>query len=361
MEAGPICPQLRYLECTDIDAEMLPKFHLFLPPTLLVLKLGLWAIEGSDLSVLSLLGTQCPFVRTAIFKGHPGAEDVISAVSQAICGWRHLQELHCGPLNRKAWAHLSETGSLRSGAFWLPDPIVASIPSPLAASKRMALFPEMSDLHLTSHTVTQATGFVESMHHTPKICHISIKSTRESTSQNIHALCIALSNRALDSPSLLKLSSSDLIGNSTSPPIITFEAIQPLLSFRSLRILEIERFGTFALDNEALKIFAMAWPNLEILRLDHNVWPPPFGITFRGLSHLVKSCPNLKGLDLAFDATKTDYTEEELGGASNRAITLLGVFNSPLSDVGIVAALLKLCHSYQTLRPVPEIYSDLEP
>ncbi|KAH7906721.1 hypothetical protein BJ138DRAFT_1182922 [Hygrophoropsis aurantiaca] len=316
---------------------MLPNLRLFLSPSLLALRLGVWALAGSDLSVLSSLGTQCPLVRTAIFWGHPGTAEVFSAVTQAICGWRHLQELYCSHLNPRAWAHLLETGRLRSGAFRPSDPIAALATS----AKHMALFPEMSDLHVTSRTVTHATDFIKLMHHTPRMCHLSIESTRENTPQNIHALCVALSNRVLDSdsPEVLRLSGYDSPG--TLPPTITFETMQPLLSFRDLRVLKIERFGTFALDDEALKVFAMAWPNLEILRLEHNIWPRPLGITFRGLSHLVRFCPNLKHLTLAFDATKTECTQEELGGASNCAIKWLDLLNSPLSDVGVVAALLK--------------------
>ncbi|KAH7905453.1 hypothetical protein BJ138DRAFT_772702 [Hygrophoropsis aurantiaca] len=337
--SGPLCPQLRHLEWFEIDPEMLPNLHLFLSPTLLVLKLDLWTIEGSDLSILLSLGTQCPLVRTAVFEGPLETEELSSAVSQAVCGWRHLQELQCGKLDRQAWAHLSETGTLTSGAFRLPSPLAAYITSPQASSECMTLFPEMSDIHISSRTVRLALDFVELMHHTPRRFQLTAEFTR--TSQAIHALFVALSNRALDSPSHLKLYGSDLQDNSASAPTISFETMHPLLGFRNLRVLQIESFGTFSLDDEALKAFAMAWPNLETLWLYHSIWPRPLGITFQGLSHLVKFCPNLKRLALAFDATNVYFVGGELQDASNHTIKLLYALNSPLSDPGSVARLLK--------------------
>ncbi|KAH7906112.1 hypothetical protein BJ138DRAFT_670798 [Hygrophoropsis aurantiaca] len=367
-QPATLCPHLIHLEWSEINPEMLPHLHLFLSPSLLVLKLDLWRIGNTDLRALSSLSTFCPSVRTAIFEGPFETDELSAAVSRAVCGWRDIRELRCGSLDQEVWEHLSATGRLTSADFRLPPPLAEYITrtSPSSSDAECTasrLFPEMLDICVSCPTVSLATGFLDLLHHTPRRFHLTAESTYACTAQAIHALFAALSVRALDSypPTHLKLYGSDQRRNSDRgslpPPVITLVTLQPLLSFKGLRVLHIDSVGTFSLDDVALHALAAAWPNLETLWLHHTKWPHPLGITFRGLAWLIGLCPCLEQLALAFDVTDADsgFLEDEefkaLGGASgsiaNHAIHVLYALNSSVRgawlwrDAARVAVLLR--------------------
>ncbi|KAH7906109.1 hypothetical protein BJ138DRAFT_1117871 [Hygrophoropsis aurantiaca] len=97
-----------------------------------------------------------------------------------------------------------------------------------------------------------------------------------------------------------------------------------------LRVLHLDSFGTFSLDDAALRALAVAWSSLETLWMHHDEWPHPLGITFRGLARLVGLCPRLERLALAFDVTDADssFLEDE----EFKALGVLYALNSSVND-----------------------------
>ncbi|KAH7925147.1 hypothetical protein BV22DRAFT_1129254 [Leucogyrophana mollusca] len=337
--SAPLFPRLRHLEWFDTNAERLSYLRLFLAPSLVVLKADLRGLSESDPNVLSSLHTICPLIRTAVFTKVPESKEAVAAISQAVCGWRHLQILQCDRLNKAAWAHVLRTPGLTVGDFHLPPRIAEFARTAGVPSSSSDLFPSLSDLRLSSRNVNLATTLIEMMNHTPTTFQLIVEHTP--SSQSIHALFNALSERVVQSPSQLLLTGPD----GDDPPVITLEKMEPLLNFSSLRVLEMDSFCTFFFDDEALTEMALAWPNLETLWLYRKRWEVPSGITFQGLFSLVQLCPKLNRLALAFDATAMDSALpiSYLNKVSNHAVKHLHVMDTHLDDPPVVAlALLSL-------------------
>ncbi|KAJ7478279.1 hypothetical protein FB451DRAFT_1032550, partial [Mycena latifolia] len=76
-----------------------------------------------------------------------------------------------------------------------------------------------------------------------------------------------------------------------------------LSCFVNIRTLSITAPVEFDLDDTVVAQLAEAWPNIIILTLKATVTYAPPRITLQSLRSLAQTCPHLKSLHLAFDAT----------------------------------------------------------
>lgn len=132
---------------------------------------------------------------------------------------------------------------------------------------------------------------------------------------------------------------------------LTYETLQPLMLFDSLRFLTIEWSDQISLDDDALANLARSWPRLRTfnLRCGYGGYPPystkyP---TLGGLLALVRSCPELHMASLPLDATR--IPEVEVVRPCGPVFGCLLVPESPIGDPLPVAEFLfrSFCHVRQ--------------
>ncbi|OAX34370.1 hypothetical protein K503DRAFT_774635, partial [Rhizopogon vinicolor AM-OR11-026] len=121
---------------------------------------------------------------------------------------------------------------------------------------------------------------------------------------------------------------------------LSFGTFTPLMRFSSLKIVQLPQFCTSLLDDDAIGSIVKSWPRLEHLELGTNhTWKTQPRMTFQGLVTVLSSCPNLKELNLVFDATKVD-PKKSGAGVCNTNITTLCVGFSPIEQTPEVALVL---------------------
>ncbi|KIK36049.1 hypothetical protein CY34DRAFT_811625 [Suillus luteus UH-Slu-Lm8-n1] len=147
-----------------------------------------------------------------------------------------------------------------------------------------------------------------------------------------HLLCDVLECLILNMPILFE--------NEAIDKAFTLHTFVPLLRFSGLKEIEIATSCMSLLDDDALGSIVKFWPCLERLYLGcEHFWSTPPKITFRGLVTLLSTCPNLKGLGLAFDATKLN-PPTAIGDVCNTNITTFQVGFSPIDQTLEVSTVL---------------------
>ncbi|KAF8951375.1 hypothetical protein BDZ97DRAFT_1932433 [Flammula alnicola] len=131
---------------------------------------------------------------------------------------------------------------------------------------------------------------------------------------------------------------------SSQPRQSTFEArivvdgftLPPLLSFKDLTIVQLDIPCSFDLGDTQLKAMAEAWPRLRRFQLGSMMgWHLPPSITFTGILHLLRSCPELEYLVLPFDTSSEKPLPSMITSAHiNKNITYLYIGNAMVSGEG---------------------------
>ncbi|KAF7794016.1 hypothetical protein EIP86_005144 [Pleurotus ostreatoroseus] len=119
-------------------------------------------------------------------------------------------------------------------------------------------------------------------------------------------------------------------GDDDEVPIFTTRNDLAILQkFKGLTSLAI--CGPFNLTDGDLKSVAAWWPHLEMLSLGQDGWRnAPRRVTLAGLLELVKGCPHLSEVALAFNPLlPADFDPQ---GHCNERVTSLGVADSPVDD-----------------------------
>ncbi|KAJ7644775.1 hypothetical protein FB45DRAFT_999700 [Roridomyces roridus] len=255
----------------------------------------------------------------------PEAQQQISAL---IRGLRNLQSLQVDTPFADL-AVLVHLGKLRSLTTLQISPMPAG---PYSAMYDQDLFSNLLsvDLHFTESD--QLPGFILTMATTP-------------SEQVLRAVFEALSER-VDPKSLCTLSVKHMHRVRERRDALTGDIFKSLVSFVNLNIVCILTSDGYKLDDVLMGELARAWPHLMDLKLqttwnDHR---QASLITLLSLRTLASHCPQLRFLELTFDATSTPTVQPQLGPSNERMLHFdlfsLNAAHSPISSAIDVARYL---------------------
>ncbi|KAJ8582831.1 hypothetical protein M405DRAFT_937567 [Rhizopogon salebrosus TDB-379] len=128
--------------------------------------------------------------------------------------------------------------------------------------------------------------------------------------------------------------------------MLCFGAIAPLLSFGRLTKLDLDEIYPEAIDDDALKVMAQSWPQLEeflfgAASIENDPGLP--SLTFTGLVYLIRHCRRLRNIALYFNARPTDIKCEPFCATiPNEKVTSISVGISPIIDPIAIACQLHI-------------------
>jgi hypothetical protein len=361
---------VRFLECTSMRPSfLLPNLRVLrwspyvlaphipiifiqrlLSPTLVSLTATL--AEGDGATLLSFFDNYpllCRDLKSVEFRflaGSPSAM-TIQALSRAICNQETLEKvvLHTPiddialrylstlPTLKVLTVNLSESSKPRSRSFLPTDPLFCSAEE---------LDFRTSDLGL----VTSLLRPRDQIFHTFRLCHHD-----RLTSEAAVAFLNVITSRSLTTPlQKLTLSSGDFshpvpvdqMASEATRYRLSYETLQPLMVYGSLRVLEITWSEQISLDDGEVANLARSWPMLEVFNLycgrgGYPPFPTKYA-TLRGLLSLVNSCPELHTVSLPLDARQVPVVDEAKACETNFACLI--VPESPIDEARPVAEFL---------------------
>ncbi|EGO04072.1 hypothetical protein SERLA73DRAFT_158433 [Serpula lacrymans var. lacrymans S7.3] len=345
--ASILFPQLRQLVCYDRRDEIYPFVRLLFGPKLTKVDVRLEASRSAQLAVLPSLAAWCPSVKKAelrVWRERPlgaGGINEVRALSDVVCKWRHLEQLSCGVgcLDDKAILHLGKLNSLRSLQLRISSHLTYHS---VRQAEHGPLFQFLDHIHMVAiDSLSSCTSFFPLFSSLPPNITISPYAPYRS-----EGLCDLFTDLSVHESSgvLEDVSVEDHFQSTAPEEVFTIETLRPLLGLHRLRILSLETFYSFSLDDNALKEIGSAFPLLAELSLTADRGSNRHSkISVNGLITLLGLCPHLTSLSLTIDATRVDDIEPERrpgGGISNLNIDTLRLNDSKINHPRIVAAIL---------------------
>ncbi|KAH7924227.1 hypothetical protein BV22DRAFT_1130001 [Leucogyrophana mollusca] len=327
-------PYLKSFYWSDDREENIPFINLFIGPSLLDLRLRFDNKPGPlRFLFLSTLSWRCPQLKSLRESKTRDEDEATTAVfSQALCGFRHLERLHCHQLEENAWDHILQLPSLVDLDV---DVASFSLSKFLPTSKvcRGALSPNIRSIRLVCLDHEAAAKLLGCMHIAPHKFDIWIRLT---SAGERPALFDALSQHC-DHRSLQHITILNLQISSDPTFFISIRTVQPFFCFTALRTLVFSGSLSSSLNDHALSEMANSWPLLEKLHLGY--WQTPSKITFQGLASLVDRCPRLHDLQIGIDARElASFGLQDLRRITpNHTIRQLDLGNSRLDNPTEVA------------------------
>ncbi|KAF8137202.1 hypothetical protein EV363DRAFT_654129 [Boletus edulis] len=320
-----------------------------LSPTLVSLTATLAEADGATLlSFLDNYPQLCPNLKSVQFSflaGHSAT--IIQALSRAICSQNTLENVILyAPVDDKALEHLSMLPSLKVLTVTLSErsrPRTRSIlpTDPLFRNVEVLEF-KTSDLDLVTNLLRPR----DQIFHTFRLHHHK-RLTSKSVVTFLDVLASRSRTRSLQG---FTFSSSDFshpvpvdqMASEAPRYRLSYETLQPLMVFGSLRFLDIEWSEQISLDDDEVAKLARSWPLLQVFKLYCGRGGyPPFSTkypTLLGLLSLVTCCPKLHTVSLPLDATQVPEVKEAKACMTNFACLI--VPESPIDQALPVAEFL---------------------
>ena len=324
-----------------------------LSPTLVSLTAALAEADGATLlSFFDNYPLLCRDLKSVDFRflTGPPSPTTIQALSRAICNQENLENVVLDvPIDDIALRHLSTLPTLKALTVNLSEssrprtrPFLPT--DPLFCSAEKLAF-RTSDLDL----VTCLLRPCDQIFHTFRLCHHG-----RLTSEAAVTFLNVLTSRSHPKPlQKLTLSSGDFahpmpvdqMASEATRYRLSYETLQPLMVYGSLRVLEITWSEQFSLDDDEVANLARSWPFLQVFnfycgRGGYPPFPTKYA-TLRGLLSLVKSCPDLHTVSLPLDARQVPVVDEAEACETNFACLI--VPESPIDDAHPVAEFLFKC------------------
>ncbi|KIJ68193.1 hypothetical protein HYDPIDRAFT_36695 [Hydnomerulius pinastri MD-312] len=312
------------------------------------------ALFNSPRSILWALGESCPNIKEFDLNTNALGKEVTQSFLSTIQHWKHLATLTTYAADTQTMLHFSSLQSLTSlsvtifaksySAWALPDANIIFPPTLKYVSLEVLGSFDLLALSLASVYLSVTT------------LEITIHGARSSSGDTgrLHKLLATnVSSDHLQSLTLFWRSEED-------PDGLSLNVLRPLFQFRLLHTLYLVAHSPSDLDDAVMTELARSFPLLKDFSYRNNRVERP-SITHRGLVSLLKSCPKLHGLSLAFDATgittemMKQYEDEEI---LNTQIGEINVCSSPITDPAPVALFLKAI--MPGLRTVDSTYEYLQ-
>ncbi|KAF8173820.1 hypothetical protein K438DRAFT_1980693 [Mycena galopus ATCC 62051] len=318
-------------------------------------------IELEDVAMLSILPlakTSCPHLsefdlgvsttQMSVF--------VVTAVSDAVCGWHHLTDLSIPNLDEAGWTHVSQLPFLTSLSLsFVDDTTSIHVPKFLAGST----FPALESLSIYCTTVRFCIGVIQ------------VISSRRLKSLTIQPMAVWTTSAWLDlhttlidcldhnSLRFLAVEEWHVSGrpadDELAAHVLTPDAIRPLLAFKNLTSITYQIHPCLDVGDEFLEEMAQAWPKLSNLQFGTEVpilLPPR--ATLKCLISFARHCLRLSTLGIRMDATDIPAFTHLPGDRITSWANYLYVGTSPITITkeGLVAAFISnIFPELQELHP----------
>lgn len=314
-----------------------PFLRMALVPSLLVLYVEISAADSTFLSVLSSLGTLCPYLQDMTTHIRHKSDDLWHPISpfiaQSISQLRHLHTLSAWDTGSKVTEHVMKLPAmqslsldLRSSSDWGKKP-----------QFQFPGFDHLKWLSLSTQTIEHASNFFSSLQ-VVKSKQIKVDITNAFTTRSQF---LAVLQKRCDHDELEYLSLSTEYSKGVR---MASDDFTPLRAFPNLTHLLIEGIGNVSMSDEALCQLARAWPKLQALTISSCVITDAYTTvpTFHGLISLLWSCPALTSLALVIDTTKSDGIDVKRpgGGRCNKRLEFLALGNSRINAPVNVALII---------------------
>ena len=326
--------------------------HRFLRPTLVSIKASLFESDGSTLlSFLENYTLLCRNLKSVrlFFSDVPvRSTTIIEALSRGICHQKTLENVAMGnaPIDGTALRHLAMLPTLKRLRARLSETLEPQTCSFLPTD---TLFRNVEKLVFKTLDIDLVTGLLRPR---DQIFHsFNLHCYNRMTSAAVLTFLNVLASRPPTKP----LKDLTLRIGKMSRPLqlnqmeiegpryhLSYETLQPLTVFGSLRQLLIDWSEQISLDDHEVAHLARSWPMLESIEFYCGRGGyPPFSTkypTLRGLLSLATSCPDLRTVALSLDATQVP----EIGDAEpcKTSLNNIVMLESPIDKVLPVAQFL---------------------
>ncbi|PIL30710.1 hypothetical protein GSI_06878 [Ganoderma sinense ZZ0214-1] len=268
---------------------------------------------------------------------------IISAMSNAICTFKHLVSVRTGPLpiTEQAFRYLAELPHLEVINVRLPDTITE-------ASFRRApfdeIFPSLRELRLAHLFNLNLISLIVQHTRSPRLEIISAESVDEDRPvplEDVMSFFSAILSRN-NAEHIKELTIEALPIEWTPQNTFTNQHLEPLFALKSLTTLKLHLRCTFDLDDVILERTARAWPNIRTLDLG----PGSTGVRVPSLAALIpfaQHCPELQVLGFTLDADLCRVPPDIRDSArdyAQRELRVLKVGCAEVADPRCVAAFL---------------------
>ncbi|KAJ7478736.1 hypothetical protein B0H11DRAFT_2424232 [Mycena galericulata] len=360
-------PNLEKLQWYPHPPSLLPHVRLFLTPRIKDLLIG--SIERvPHLSILSNLVTRCPaLTKISIFTQGLETVEEIPTLSMFARGLTHVELLDVPWLDRIALAHLAALPNVKSLRFRqrLLHPSHSNSPLPGRARNPTGGFPALRRLHFVCAALQCAAEPLALGSNSPLV-EFYISADAEEPTKSVSREFYATLALHCSHLSLRKIHIGGNGGSHTTPSLdrinmyaVGLEVLEPLFSFGNLVHVYLAHPVGFDLDNAGVLAMASAWPHLDTLVLvtsrDRHM---DSCVTLEGIYYLAKHCPNLRALQMVFDAT---VIPELLDHAQTRVVqerlSFMGVSSSAIRNPRYISTFLSKI--FPQLNRIGTLFEDL--
>ncbi|KAL4063175.1 hypothetical protein V8B97DRAFT_1916879 [Scleroderma yunnanense] len=310
----PTAPTLKYLvgeRVTDVT------LFVFWPPQ-----------DSPDVAILSELSTLCPNVSTLALFVPPTFSQQVAAIVQR---WPKLRSFSSLALPQTVMDQLTSRRGLESLSIELDNtasPVyIGSLPATLRT------------FSLDGGSAGRYVRYLHKAYGFPESFTLKVYVDGSTTEDIMELLCMLPEH--LDQTALRELSIKLVTSSSPELPRtfpLELQALSPLFTFRSLRIVDLDTFDSGELDDTAFSDIARSWPAITHFAFGTGSVKPCTKprATVNALIVLLTYCRNLASLHLAFDGTATPPVELP-ATTMNMRITRLQVGYSPIRDVAAIS------------------------
>ncbi|KAJ6505341.1 hypothetical protein C8R45DRAFT_547701 [Mycena sanguinolenta] len=331
-----LLPNLQTLRWIATEASQLSDIDLFLGPRIRSISLGELRVE--NLSLLATLTHKFPaLIQADISCTAPDTaqSQCETAFSSFARGLQNVRSLHLDiGIDIEAITHIGRLPTLETLTL---DPVLWA--SPLADLPQRSLFQRLRSADLfcpPSMGFQFAISLIQSWA-TPRLRSVQIGTTDFPTPDVAENLYRALSEHCVhDALEMLQISVG---ADATGYHILDGQALLLLSCFTNIVTVRITSPYGFLLTDENLANLAAAWPHIEQLHLRATENIRNCG-TLLALRAFARHCPNLRRLELSFDARTVPPFEADSGHEHpplHHALLHLNVGQSLISQASEVA------------------------
>ncbi|KAJ7235710.1 hypothetical protein B0H12DRAFT_134865 [Mycena haematopus] len=256
--------------------------------------------SNANFSLLSSISWKCPALKNFSVQVIGTIQDGRSALSSCLRDLHSLESAHVHIPDLAALEHLSQLRGLTVLITSLPDDLCSDSPFPLPfiALERLII---RSEIEPTTSFFRRCCG--------APLKDIAIILNSCSTTSTLTKLHTALRD-GCSHTSLLSLrienQEYDLPEPGNDAYTIDIHSICLLFCFVNITSITMDSYAGFNIDDQGMKELALAWPQIEVLRLrlapyNDAIRPHP-QLSLRCLRSLAEHCQALKELEVSFDA-----------------------------------------------------------
>ncbi|KAJ7476963.1 hypothetical protein B0H11DRAFT_1726973 [Mycena galericulata] len=304
-----------------------PFIHHFLGPCSRHLELEL-DDSNPALSLLPYIKASCPRILDATL-GVKANPLTVRLISNAVCGWQHLQQLSVPNLDKAGFIHISQLPSLTSLTLDSAKDTLLYLSDFLSGTT----FPTLTCLNITCDLPRFCVGFIkvissrqfESLTITPLT-----NWTASSWKELFTTLRDCLDHNMLE---LIEISESDERNRllDVTQYILSADTIRPLLAFRNLFNVSFQSFPGINVDDNFLEELAVAWPCLTSLEFSSDVFVSEAPrATLNCLIGFARHCRKLANLGIRMDSSEIPRFSQVPGSRISHRLNCLNVGTSPI-------------------------------